>query len=158
MWIHALILHSSKPNHKTWIKRPHRHLSSFIIHHHPIPLGKKKKKQTLLEGNGIFVISSLNIFGDTTVGTIGPNHHIDFQAFLHAFSGITLDIAPEKSGKSRYCYRDFCHTTVIIAIFGLKVYIILYNMYIPIKMTIVISNKISLCFDSIVYCDRRYLY
>lgn len=157
MWIHALILHSSKPNHKTWIKRPHRHLSSFIIHHHPIPLGKKKK-QTLLEGNGIFVISSLNIFGDTTVGTIGPNHHIDFQAFLHAFSGITLDIAPEKSGKSRYCYRDFCHTTVIIAIFGLKVYIILYNMYIPIKMTIVISNKISLCFDFIVYCDRRYLY
>eukprot|EP00438_Fugacium_kawagutii_P034674 Skav219061 [mRNA] locus=scaffold1033:55391:57142:- [translate_table: standard] len=45
---------------------------------------------TLLKGNGIFIVPSLNILGHTAVGTICTDHHIDFQGLLFTLARVAL--------------------------------------------------------------------
>mmetsp|Transcript_76284 Transcript_76284/g.120466 ORF Transcript_76284/g.120466 Transcript_76284/m.120466 type:complete len:499 (-) Transcript_76284:183-1679(-) len=64
----------------------HVHLGPLLVVIHLL----LRDLHSLLEGNGIFVVSSFDIFGHPAVGAIGPNHHIHLQGLLHTFSGVAL--------------------------------------------------------------------
>mmetsp|Transcript_101267 Transcript_101267/g.123986 ORF Transcript_101267/g.123986 Transcript_101267/m.123986 type:complete len:332 (-) Transcript_101267:164-1159(-) len=66
----------------------HIHLGTVLVVIHLL----LRDFHTFLEGNGIFIVTSLNVFGHTAVGPIGPNDHIHFQGLFHTLSSVALFI------------------------------------------------------------------
>mmetsp|Transcript_101268 Transcript_101268/g.123990 ORF Transcript_101268/g.123990 Transcript_101268/m.123990 type:complete len:327 (-) Transcript_101268:164-1144(-) len=62
------------------------HLCSFLVVVHLL----LRDLHALLEGNGILIVSSLNILSHTAIGTICSDDHIHFQSLLHTLSSVTL--------------------------------------------------------------------
>mmetsp|Transcript_76283 Transcript_76283/g.120462 ORF Transcript_76283/g.120462 Transcript_76283/m.120462 type:complete len:339 (-) Transcript_76283:652-1668(-) len=64
----------------------HVHLGTVLVVIHLL----LRNSHTLLEGNGILVVSSLNVLGHSAVGSIRPNDHVHLQCLLLTLAGVAV--------------------------------------------------------------------